>query len=70
MSSTAPESGFGDESRDFKLRPDLAEYSLARFDELRARGKLFYEESTPEYVEDEGFRVQIGSSSPSYLADF
>lgn len=38
---------------------DLLSSATAQFDRLRERGQLFWEESTPEYVEHDGFRFEF-----------
>lgn len=37
--------------------PDIEAKSIARFDELLKLEKIYYEESTPEIVTDEGHEV-------------
>ncbi|KIY04097.1 uncharacterized protein Z520_00789 [Fonsecaea multimorphosa CBS 102226] len=41
------------------LPPDLEAQSLARFDNLVAKGQLVYEPSTAETVEDQGFKLNF-----------
>ena len=38
---------------------DFLSTATAKFDRLREKGQLFWEESTPEYVEHDGFRFEF-----------
>jgi ATP adenylyltransferase len=38
---------------------DLLSTAITQFDALREKGQLFWEESTPEYVEHEGFKFEF-----------
>ena len=47
------------------LQQDLYEKSVKQFDLLRSGGTLLFEETTPEYVENNGFKVDQAIYSPS-----
>lgn len=49
-----------------QIPTDLEERTLARFDELAKKGKIFYEKAVPELITIDGFDVSWFSLAASF----